>query len=75
MFSFYRLARRACSCPNIPLMTDTEKKLVVTSRERGGRRGKLGERYRLRYKINKTQGCNVQHSEYGQCFIIMLIGM
>ena len=56
-------------------MTDTENKLVVTSRERGGRRGKLGERYRLRYKISKTQGCNVQHSEYGQCFIIMLIGM
>ena len=27
------------------------------------------------YKINKIQGCNVQHREYSQCFIITLNGV
>ena len=50
----------------------------VTSGERGGRGGEIGqgdeEVQTTRYKINKLQGCNVQHREYSQYFIITLNG-
>ena len=59
--------------------SDTENKLVVTSGETGWRRGKTGEGdleiQTTKYKINKIQGCYVQHREYNQYFIITLNGV
>ena len=57
----------------------TENKLMVTREERGRRRGEIGEgdsEVRIgSYKVNKSQGCNVQHRDYSLCFIITLYGM
>ena len=54
-------------------------KLVVTSGERVGRRGKSAvgdlEAQTTMYEINKLQGYIVQHREYSQYIIITLIGV
>ena len=52
---------------------------MVTSGGRSGGRGKIGEGAQevqiTRYKINRLQGCNVQHREYSQYFITTLYGV
>ena len=52
---------------------------MVTSGEKGGRRGKTGEGYSevqtTRYKINQIKGCNIQHREYCKYFIITFYGV
>ena len=59
--------------------TDTEKKVVVSSGERGGGKSKIVGEYQevqtTRYKINKIQECNAQHREYSPYFIITLFGV
>ena len=59
--------------------THRENKLVVTSGEMAWGRSKIGkgceEVQTTRYKINKLQGCNVQHKKYIQHFIITLNGV
>ena len=59
--------------------TDSENKLVVTSGEREGGRGKIGEEDQevqtTMYKINKLQGYTVQHRKHSQYFIITLNGV
>ena len=48
---------------------DTQKKYVLVRGEEFGE-GKIGkvnlEVQTSSYKINKSQGCNIQHKEYGQ---------
>lgn len=41
----------------------------------GQQRGRGLEVRTTRYKINKTQGCNVQHREYSKYFLITLNGL
>ena len=57
-------------------LTDTENKLLVTSRERKGGRGKRGvgdyEVQTTVDKINKLQGCILQHRGYSQYFLIII---
>ena len=51
-------------------LIDAGNKLVVTRGERNWGVGKTGkgdqEVQTFSYKINKSQGCNVQHGEYSQ---------
>ena len=62
-------------------LTDIENKLVVTSGEREGGRGKIGvgeeevQTIDTMYKINKLQGYIIQHKEYSQHFIITINGV
>ena len=52
---------------------------MVTSGERESERSKIGvgdgEIQTTMYKINKLQGCTVQHKEYSQHFITTLKGV
>lgn len=53
-------------------------RMLTVMMEGGGRRDKIGKGLRVQtseYKINKIEGCNVQHREYRQCFTITLYNL